>query len=313
MELISVSEGRERKEEISGEAKTWLISVACQKPTDLGYAAETWTTSALTRYIRQHVEEAGYGRFSTISESGVFDMLNKRNIKPFHIRYYCERRDPDFVAKCIKYSGLQAGFLQFDNDGNTLPVEGDKATDVFSHDEQPGIQVVADKSDDLMSNENNGVIMRDYKYRHLGTVFLLAGIDLQIGEAIPLVSDTHTSDDYYIAFLKIFDEKYLKGDKIRLVSDNLKVHSSVRVQEYFNTFWNVVTVTSSFESISSRPVMDYRNFIDFFKIPVNTVTQFRLELTRIPLSICFVILLKKPSTRFNQEACLGVNTNSNRL
>ena len=31
--------------------------------------------------------------------------------------------------------------------------------------------------------------------------------------------------------------------------------------------------------------------------------------TKIPPSICFVILLKKPSIMFNQEPCLGVNTN----
>lgn len=40
-DILSVSPGRGPKEEISGEAKTWLISVACQKPKDLGYAAET--------------------------------------------------------------------------------------------------------------------------------------------------------------------------------------------------------------------------------------------------------------------------------
>ena len=45
MDILSVSEGRGRKEEITGEAKTWLISIACMKPKDLGYAAEAWTTS----------------------------------------------------------------------------------------------------------------------------------------------------------------------------------------------------------------------------------------------------------------------------
>jgi len=66
-----------------------------------------------------------------------------------------------------------------------------------------------------MPNKDNGVIMRDYEYKRLGTISLLAGMDLQTGEAISLVSDTHTSDDY-IAFLKILDEKYLRDDKIRL-------------------------------------------------------------------------------------------------
>ncbi|MDZ7290696.1 MAG: IS630 family transposase, partial [candidate division KSB1 bacterium] len=29
---------------ITPEAKAWVVSIACQKPKDLGYAAELWTT-----------------------------------------------------------------------------------------------------------------------------------------------------------------------------------------------------------------------------------------------------------------------------
>lgn len=36
--------------------------------------------------------------------------------------------------------------------------------------------------------------MRDYEYKRLGTLSLLAAIDLLTGEAIPLVSDTHKAD-----------------------------------------------------------------------------------------------------------------------
>jgi len=39
-DLLNVSGGRGRKEEITGEARTWLISIACMKSKDLGYAAE---------------------------------------------------------------------------------------------------------------------------------------------------------------------------------------------------------------------------------------------------------------------------------
>lgn len=35
------------------------------------------------------------------------------------------------------------------------------------------------------------------------------------------------------------------------------------------------------------------------------------ELTRIPLSICIVILLKKLSIMFSHDACVGVNTKTN--
>ena len=62
------------------------------------------------------------------------------------------------------------------------------------------------RSDDKMRGNDYSVIKRDYEYRRLGTLSLLAGIDLKTGEAIPLVSDTHTSDDDYIAFLKKLEE-----------------------------------------------------------------------------------------------------------
>ena len=41
-------------------AKSWVITRACQKPTDLGYAAEMWTRRALADHVRKHGPEAGY-------------------------------------------------------------------------------------------------------------------------------------------------------------------------------------------------------------------------------------------------------------
>lgn len=234
LDVLSVSEGRGRKAQITGEAKTWLISIACMKPKDLGYAAETWTISLLTKHINKAAKEAGFDRLSTITESGVYRILEKADIKPFRIQCYCEKRDPDFDDKMhnvlLVYKQLS---LQFDEDGRLLPFGDGAVTHILSYDEKPGIQAVANTSDDLMPNEANGVIKRDYDKR-LGTVSLMAGIDLQTGEALPLVSDTHNSDDY-IAFLKMLDDKYPKGDKIRLILDNLKVHSSQKVIDYLET------------------------------------------------------------------------------
>ena len=41
---------------IDDAAKSWVISLACQRPTDLGYAAETWTYSSLVTHIRSHAD-----------------------------------------------------------------------------------------------------------------------------------------------------------------------------------------------------------------------------------------------------------------
>ena len=80
-------------------------------------------------------------------------------------------------------------------------------------------------------------VMRDYEYKRLGTLSLLAAIDLLTGEAVPLVSETHKSSDF-VSFLKLLDEKYPKGDKIRLILDNHSAHTSRETQEYLNGIHN---------------------------------------------------------------------------
>ena len=79
-DLLNVGKGRGRKEEITGEAKTWLISVACTQPKDYGYAAETWTIKALTEHINKTAVDAGFDRLATITESGVYRILDKCRI-----------------------------------------------------------------------------------------------------------------------------------------------------------------------------------------------------------------------------------------
>ena len=54
-----------RPPEITDDAKAWIISLACQKPCELGYAADLWTLAALHKHIQSHAEEAGYPRLTT--------------------------------------------------------------------------------------------------------------------------------------------------------------------------------------------------------------------------------------------------------
>lgn len=228
--------GRGRNAEITDDEKAWIINIACQKPVDLGYSAEVWTRALLTKHINKFAEEAGHVRLSTISQSKVRTILEEADIKPNKITYYCENRDPDFDQKMhnvlLVYKQLS---MQFDKNGKLLPFADDEQIiHVLSYDEKPGIQAIATTSDDLLPDEKHKTISRDYEYKRLGTVSLLAGIDLQTGEAIPLVRDTHNSKDY-IEFLKILDKKYPKKDKIRLVLDNLRVHSSEETRKYLAT------------------------------------------------------------------------------
>ena len=109
----------------------------------------------------------------------------------------------------------------------------------------------------LLPDEHHGTISRDYEYKRLGTLSLLAGIDLQTGEAIPLVSETHSSKDY-IEFLKILDSKYPKGDKIRIVLGNLKVHTSEATRNY------LATVPGRFEFVFTPKHGSWLNMVEGF-------------------------------------------------
>ena len=263
--------GRGRNAEITDEEKAWIINIACQKPIDFGYAAETWTYAKLTSHINKTAEAAGYTRLSTIHKSTVNTILDEADIKPHKITYYCENRDPDFDSKMhnvlLVYKQLE---MQFDESGKLI-ISEDTPIHVLSYDEKPGIQAIATTSDDLMPDEKHSTINRDYEYKRLGTLSLLAAIDLQTGEAIPLVRDKHSSMEY-IEFLKLLDDKYPKGDKLRIVLDNLKVHTSEATRKYLGT------VPGRFEFVFTPKHGSWLNMVEGF---FSTMTRQMLRGIRV--------------------------------
>ena len=201
--------GRGRKHEIFDDSKTWVMNIACQKPTAFGLSAELWYPASLTRYINSVAVEQGYPRMATASESSIRKILREAQLNPHKVTYYCEKRDPDFDKKMhdvlVIYKQVE---LRFDKDGKMIPFSADEqAVHTLSYDEKPGIQAISITGKDklpISNTEKTSTVMRDYEYKRLGTVSLLAAIDLLTGEAIPLVSDTHKSSDF-VNFLKKLD------------------------------------------------------------------------------------------------------------
>ena len=224
-----------RPPEITDDAKAWIVSITCQKPCELGYAAELWTLSALHKHIQTYAEQAGYPRLKTVTKPWLQKYLKKMDIKPFKIKYYLERKDPDFENKMhevlLVYKQVE---MQFDENGSIIIPEDGHITHTISYDEKPGIQAIANKYPDHNPTEENGFLRRDYEYVRKGTLSLLAGIELLTGEAIPLISESHKSTDF-INFLKIHDAKYQEGDSIRLILDNHSAHTSKETKRYLAT------------------------------------------------------------------------------
>src|SRR5690625_6263531 len=76
-----------------------IVSLACQKPIELGYAYEIWTTRLLAQHIKENAEEANHPSVKHIGSGTVSRMLDENDIKPHNINYYLERRDPEFDTK----------------------------------------------------------------------------------------------------------------------------------------------------------------------------------------------------------------------
>jgi len=243
---------------IGDEAKTWVRNIACQKPSSFGYPQELWTTTKLQKHIQNACTEAGYPELKDVAKSKVWDILNAAEIKPHRIRYYLERRDPEFETKMhevlLVYKQIE---LMFDDEGNIVWPDGERKTITVSYDEKPGIQAIANVAQDQLPTEQHGFIARDSEYKRLGTISLLAGIDLLTGEIIPQISDTHKSADF-IAFLKVLDQKYDPADKIRIILDNHSIHTSKETRKYLET------VPDRFEFVFTPTHGSWLNLIESF-------------------------------------------------
>lgn len=216
-----------RKPVITDEARAWVLSVACQRPADLGYAAETWTYSLLIKHIRAHCQQQGYAQLGNLGKGRLHSILSKGNIKPHKISYYCERRDPQFEEKMTDVLCVYKEVEMM----NAQPQEQRKSV-TLSYDEKPGIQAIRNIACQLLPVPGqHATIGRDAEYKRLGTVSLLAGIDLHNGKVISLVRDRHRSREF-IEFLSLLDAEYPPDWQIRVVLDNHSAHVSKETQRF---------------------------------------------------------------------------------
>ena len=221
---------RPHEPEITGDAKAWVVSIACLKPKDLGLAAELWSISALARYVSEHAEQAGFARLSGAGKSTVWRILDENQLKPHKIRYYLEKRDPDFDRKMhevlMVYRDVSIYTEGAVHDARPNPIY------TVSVDEKPGVQAIGLTAPDLPPIPGKAPALgRDYEYVRHGTVSILAGIDLHSGHVFGRVEDRHRSREF-IALLESLHAYYPKEATIRLVLDNHSAHISKETMAY---------------------------------------------------------------------------------
>jgi len=210
---------------ITLEAKAWLTSLACRKAKDLGYPHELWTTRLLARHARDHGPAEGHDCLADLAQGTVCKILDEEEVKPHKVRYYLERRDPDFAEKMAEVLRVyrKVKLLKKAAAASKKPNE---AVAVISYDEKPGIQALATTAPDLPPEPGvYPAFARDHEYKRHGTVTLMAGIDLLTGKVHALVKDRHRSREF-VEFLKLIDATYPAHTAIHLILDNHSAHIS---------------------------------------------------------------------------------------
>ena len=215
-----------REPTITIEAKAWLTSLACRKAKELGYPHELWTTRLLAEHAREHGPREGHDCLIKLAQGTVCKILDEEEIKPHKVRYYLERRDPEFAKKMADVLCVYRKVKLLKKAAVASKKEPSEPVAIISYDEKPGILAIATTSPDLPPEPGvHATFARDHEYKRHGTVSLLAGIDLLTGKVHALIKDRHRSREF-IEFLKLLDAAYPAHTAIHLILDNHSAHIS---------------------------------------------------------------------------------------
>jgi len=218
---------------IMPEDKAWAVHLACTKPSELGYAAELWTRQSLAEHIRKVAATSGHPGLARAGKATVQRILDEQELQPHRIRYYLERRDPDFEAKMGQVL-LVYRELSMEPAQGVRTAEGQQVFTV-SVDEKPGVQAIANTAPDLPPVPGkHPTVGRDYEYKRLGTASILAALDLEDGHVTARVERRHRSREF-IALLKDLDAHYPQEAVIRVILDNHSAHISKETRTYLAT------------------------------------------------------------------------------
>lgn len=221
--------------------KAWVVHLACTKPKDLGYAAELWTRKALATHVREHALAEGHPSLARAVKATVQRILDEQQLQPHKVKYYLERRDPEFQLK-MKEVLLVYQEVMVQNQGAAIAGSTVSPTVItVSIDEKPGVQAIENTAPDLPPKPKKyPTVARDHEYKRHGTLSILASLDLHDGHVVARVEERHRSREF-VALLKDLDANYPAGVTIRVILDNHSAHISKETRAYLATLPNRFT------------------------------------------------------------------------
>jgi transposase len=259
---------------ITAEAKAWVVNLACRKAKELGYPHELWTTRLLARHAREHGPAEGHSCLANLAQGTLCNILNRQEVKPHKVRYYLERRDPQFKQKMAEVLCVYRQVRLIKATAAAAKQKPSDAVAIVSYDEKPGIQALATTAPDLPPEPGkHATFARDHEYKRYGTVSLLAGIDLLTGQVHALVKDRHRSCEF-VEFLKLIDAAYPTHTAIKLILDNHSAHISKETRA-----WLADQPAGRFEFVFTPKHGSWLNLIEgfFSKLARSVLRYIRVE------------------------------------
>jgi transposase len=224
---------RPKEPVITSADKAWVVHLACTKPKELGYAAELWTRQSLAAHVRQQARAVGHPSLAQAAKATVQRILDEQHLQPHKVKYYLERRDPEFEPKMKEVLMVyQEVAVQ-----NRAAAAAEAAPSVVtvSIDEKPGVQAIENTAPDLPPvPEKHPTVSRDHEYKRHGTLSILASLDLHDGHVVARVEERHRSREF-VALLKDLDAYYPTDVTIRVILDNHSAHISKETRAYLAT------------------------------------------------------------------------------
>jgi transposase len=174
----------------------------------------------------QHGPAEGHACLGKRVQGMVCKTLDEEEVNPHKVRYYLERRDPEFKKKMVEVLCVYREVKIIKETAAAAKQKPRDAVAIISYDEKPGIQAIATTASDLPPEPGtHATFARDHEYKRHGTVSLLAGIDLLTRKVHALVKGRHRSREF-IEFLELLDTAYPADTAINLILDNHSAHIS---------------------------------------------------------------------------------------
>jgi hypothetical protein len=174
-----------RRPVVTVEGKAWVMQLACSRPMEHGYNSEVWTLSRLTAHVRKHARDAGHVSLDRASKYMIRRIIKESPDSPHNVACYFDRRSLESGEETASVLIVVKEILLFHEGGTDMP---SGQVGIGEHEGARKVVQATDISADLAPEPNSHPLwFQNNDCRRVGTMSLMAGIDLHDGRVLGLV------------------------------------------------------------------------------------------------------------------------------